>query len=409
MRHLFFLLFLAQLPLLSNSQTWTKKSVFRDTARYNHTVFTLNDRIYVCGGRDSLGNNFNSLYEYNPTTNAWSSKKAFPGPPRRGLISFSNDTFAFVGLGFDGVTTFQDLYRYDYLLDKWDTMTNYPGQGGRNTMATSLNNYAYVGGGNFNSSGPKNDFWQYDMVNDSWIKKANLGMGVCASGIAFTIDSIIYMGLGNNGSNNLRLLYGYNPNTNVWTQKANFSGQGRMKPACFVINDAAVIGGGFRFGFGRPSTLNDYYEYNPRSNSWTSINVQSFQGNRRADAEAVGLNNKGYIVMGVDSVGSTFNDIWEYANTTVSINEISKVKSIRQLSIFPMPSKGVLNLILEESKNSTFQFQLFNLNGKLVQQSRLIMGEKANTVSLKSLPNGLYIYNLSNKETSYKGKIQLMK
>jgi N-acetylneuraminic acid mutarotase len=97
---------------------------------------------------------------------------------------------------------------------------------------------------------------------------------------------------------------------NTWTQKASFPGTARVLAAAFAINGKGYLGSG---GFSPSSTTyyNDFWEYDPTLNSWTS--KASFATLGRIAPVGFALNGKGYI--GLGSRTTNKNDFWEYDPT----------------------------------------------------------------------------------------------
>jgi N-acetylneuraminic acid mutarotase len=106
-----------------------------------------------------------------------------------------------------------------------------------------------------------------------------------------------------------------------WTQLANFPGPGRQVPTCFVINNMGYVG----CGIGNSGYMNDFWKYDPLSNTWTQI--ASLPAGGRYGAAGWAINNKGYVCTGE----SNLNDFWEYDPT---------LNSWTQLPDFPGTPRG---------------------------------------------------------------------
>ncbi len=61
-------------------------------------------------------------------------------------------------------------------------------------------------------------------------------------------------------------------------------------------------------GYDGINRLNDFWEYDPISNSWRPKKI--FQGTARYDASSFTLNDKGYVACGFD--GNYLKDLWQY-------------------------------------------------------------------------------------------------
>ncbi len=93
---------------------------------------------------------------------------------------------------------------------------------------------------------------------------------------------------------------------NTWVEKASFTGIARTDAVSFVVLDKAYV------GTGQDSTgilLNDFWEYNPNTDSWTQL--ADFAGTARTGSIGFAIDSAGYIGLGRDS--STYlKDLWKY-------------------------------------------------------------------------------------------------
>lgn len=104
----------------------------------------------------------------------------------------------------------------------------------------------------------------------------------------------------------------YDPKSDTWTQKADFAGFPRAEAVGFCINDKGYMGTGYGIvdTFGMPDTLkfdylNDFWEYDPLTNLWKKR--KNFPGKKRSNAVGFSVGTKGYI-----GLGDYYDDIWEY-------------------------------------------------------------------------------------------------
>ncbi len=93
-----------------------------------------------------------------------------------------------------------------------------------------------------------------------------------------------------------------------WTQKANFPNIARHRAASFAIADKGYVGIGHTNGAGPNTVYNDWWEFDPATNSWTQKADYPI-GNYGVSTFVIG--NKGY--MGGGNVGGNF---YEYKPTT---------------------------------------------------------------------------------------------
>lgn len=94
-----------------------------------------------------------------------------------------------------------------------------------------------------------------------------------------------------------------------WAPKPTLPDSARGNSFYFQINDKFYVGGGQKRT--NPQILNDFWEYNATTDTWTKKN--DFTGPARAGAAGFSYNGKGYIVGGTNYTTTTaFKDIWEY-------------------------------------------------------------------------------------------------
>jgi len=138
---------------------------------------------------------------------------------------------------------------------------------------------------------------------DAWTQKANLSTGrYTAAG--FSIGNKGYIGTGYDGSSGLQDFWEYNSLTETWTQKADFGGGARWGARGFSLGNSGYIG----IGYDGTNNLIDFWKYDTTLNTW--IQRADFSGTGRRFAVDFTLNGKGYI--GTGYINSGTNDLWEY-------------------------------------------------------------------------------------------------
>lgn len=394
MKNLLVIVYFFTVPTII-AQSWQQRNNFQGTNLVAAASFINDTSAYICLG--STNNVYSKyMWKYSEVNDSWTVQDSFPGALRRNGISFSLDSFSFIGLGYNHVsrTTYRDIYRYNHNSKTWSLMSLFPDIHGRGSKSVVTNGKAFVVGGGTSGSSVSNKIWQYDALNDSWISKADLPASGRTAGIAFAIDSIIYFGLGHNYLVDFNDIWAYNVNSNTWTQKASLPGVSRMNATAFVVNGKAVVGGGYPLG---GSELADFYVYNPISNTWSS--APPFKDSKRSVSTAFTLNNRGYIVGGWDSLRTTRNDVWHFNSQTTALED--HFKEPYALSIYPNPTKGILNIETEFNG----QYALYNMGGQLVFEERLIAHE-TKQLDLTKIKSGFYFYRfLGSNNQIYTGKI----
>lgn len=161
----------------------------------------------------------------------------------------------------------------------------------------------------------------------SWVQETNFGNGGTAryAAYSFSIGAIGYMGGGSDGPI-LNDFWGYDPNTNSWTQEGSLpSGYARQIAASFAIGDTGYV----CTGYGNNGYLGDLWAYVPASNAWVA--QANFPGQARYGACGFAINGKGYVGTGVYG-GQYFNDLYQFTPAPNSIGTWATMASFGTVS-----------------------------------------------------------------------------
>ncbi len=150
---------------------------------------------------------------------------------------------------------------------------------------------------------------------DIWESVAVFGGKGRISYTTFTIANNFYVAAGEDANSYLlNDMWEYNPGSNTWTSKTNVPSNSRKALSSFVIGNKGYIGLGISAFM---PNLSDIYPYQQNKNEWN--NDIAFQGQARAYACAFSLNNNGYIVGGriteYEREYRTLSDAWKYEYT----------------------------------------------------------------------------------------------
>jgi len=169
---------------------------------------------------------------------------------------------------------------------------------------------------------------------DSWVQKHNFITSGWSPTMSLTIDSIAYVGLSIDTNNNTLQndFWAYNPISDSWTQMAAFPGVARQSAVSFSIGNKGYFGTG--------NQTNDFWEYDPSTNVWTR--KANFGGISRAGAVGFSIGNKGYIGTGDDDtvVCCYTTDFWEYDPSTDSWTQIANAPGFPRFGCFGMAAGG---------------------------------------------------------------------
>lgn len=295
--------------------TWQQKTDLLDpkvasggakpTARYGAVNFAINGKGYMGTGFD--GRNKSDFWAYDPTTDTWAQKADFAGGARFHAVGFAINGKGYLGTGFDGDHK-QDFWEYDPGSNTWTQKASFGGTARYGAVGFALNGKGYLGTGMDTSYdanfGHKQDFWEYNPTTDTWTQKADFSGGARYQAVGFTINSKAYLGTGVDKSHRFKQdFWEYDPATDAWTQKAAFGGTARQHAVGFSLYDKGYLGTGYD-----GSDKQDFWEYNPASDTWSQ--KTDFGGVGRSSAVGFAINGKGYLGGGSDS--NYKPDFWEY-------------------------------------------------------------------------------------------------
>jgi len=248
------------------------------------------------------------------------------------------------------MTANNSLWQYDPVTDTWSQLANYPDAASTTPSTTlSIGSKGYIGGGRYLiGTGFTTIFYEYDPATNVFTRKANLpdplGQGGRGGDVSFSIGNKGYWGTGANDQNFLSPtsyndFYEYDPSTDTWTQKANVGGSVRSGGVGFSIGNLGYVGMGAGpedRSSGTPNYpfLKDFWQYDPSTDTWTQ--KADFGGGTVAGALGFTILDKGYAGLGEVRACPTCQvnasgDFWQYDPST---------DQWRQIAGFAKPEPG---------------------------------------------------------------------
>ncbi len=255
------------------------------------------------------------FFLYSPSkscsqTGTWQPKKTLEGASTRYLaVGFSIGAKGYMGTGYGNSNFLKDFWEYDPATDTWSQKADFGGGPRVAAVGFSIGNKGYVGTGATNTGSDEDtkDFWEYDPETNVWTRKADFSGAARQVAVGFNIGNKGYIGTGRTtGFNTLfQDFWEYDPANDTWLRKADFGGGARYATSGFSIGTMGYIGTGTDFTGGGFTFRSDFWEYNQATNTWTR--KADFGGGTRELAVGFSINNKGYIGTGLYA-----GDFWEY-------------------------------------------------------------------------------------------------
>lgn len=293
---------------------WRAESPFEGVARSQAASFVVGTKAYVATGWDSNNNRLADMWEYDSDRNTWTQKANFPGVARTGAAAFAIGSKGYLGLGQPlGGQYLKDFYSYDPTTNKWTKIEDYAGTGRVGTVSFVINNKGYVGTG-FDGNN-LNDIYSYSPATATWTKETSFAGGKRQGAVAMVINNIAYVGTGTANNLSPRDWWAFDPSTQVWTQKKDFTNDqatiARSYASSFVINNTGYL----LMGSGGD---NKVWAYDAATDLWSDVqnfgeNASNFKvtPSSRQQAVSFSIGNRGFITTGVG--GSTrYDDIYSF-------------------------------------------------------------------------------------------------
>jgi len=236
-------------------------------------------------------------------------------------------------------------------VQEWQNIAEFEGLARSGAVSFVIGDTAYVGLGASTSGVYFNDFYKYDVENNTWTQ-IDVFPGVARTqAVAFTIDGKAYVGTGYNDSGRYADFYEYDPSTGNWQSIASIP-IARNRASSFSINNKGYVGLGYFDG----DELSDFYEYDPSLDRWSLISGVGTD-NKRSGAVGFAANGKGYIASGQKIEGFTstvFTDLRSYNPDTDSWTEeifaSSNLSSLQQNTVY-IDQNGLVHILKTASTN----------------------------------------------------------
>ena len=261
---------------------------------------------------------FSTIY----ANEVWSRKADFGGTAVSDAVAFTIGNKGYVGTGFAYEGSYTniysvDLWEYDPSEDVWTQKADFGGTGRASAIGFSIGDKGYIGTGYYYDEGWQllSDFWEYNPQLNIWTQRADFAGTARFNAFGLSIENKGYIGTGNvdwDFGPWFKDFWEYDPDTDSWEQKADFPGESRHGAAGFTINNKGYLG----TGYGDGENYKDFWEYDPDSDQW--IRKADFGGAARSEAVGFTIDGKGYI--GTGRGMNLHRDFWEYDPQTDTWN-----------------------------------------------------------------------------------------
>lgn len=251
----------------------------------------------------------------------------FPGTERSGAVGFAIGDYGYVGLGNKSADYFKDFWRYNPQNNTWAEIAEFPGEARSNAVSFVIGNYAFVGTGikKEESFIYFSDFYKYSPESDEWTQIANFGGAERGYSVSFAINDFGYVGTGSTVSGQVKDFWKYNPSTNEWVQIAD-SPDEKAWASAFAINGKGYLVAGLKYNNGSPFVYSDVQEYNPTNDQWVERIFADGINLSFSNATAFVIDGIGYIAYGNKNFVASYNPA---NNDHENIGDFFELSSVR--------------------------------------------------------------------------------
>ena len=347
------------------SNTWTQKAPIPslNAERINPSVFVLNNKAYICGGRHLQTSYFDDTWEYDGATDNWVQKASRPAGlgtvtgAAFSLLDANNNQKGYYGLGINSSTTNQypkTFYEYDLPTDQWTPIQDFAGTGRYALVSFVIANTAYLGLGS-------SDYITPTYEKDIW------GLSFPVSSVPLSISGKIHQ-------------------ENTFLKNGQVVAHNVTYGTAFVTNTDTL--GNFNF----PSVTTGKYILDALPNKGERYN-QTFYPNTTDLLKADTL-----------TLGSSISEIDLYMNSSKTDSDSSE-SIFHEFNVYPNPCGNTLKVI---SSNKDIEFEkihIMNITGGI--QEEIFFNDTKNSCDLQMdhVEQGMYILQIETQNGTFLKKI----
>ena len=233
-------------------------------------------------------------------------------------FAFSFDDMGYIVAGNSDSGMRDDFYQYDPVNDSWTELTPFPGAARGFAIGDTWDGKAYFGFG-YDGTSLLNDLWVFDSSNMSWTELASCPCAARTHPAMIAHNGKVFVGLGGGGGSlgNLKDWWEYDIASNTWSQKDDLPSLRRHHPYQFGIGDYVYTG----FGHGN-GIFNDWFRYDIAGETWTQVATLPAEG--RVAGTQFSYDGLGYVLSGDGDDHGSMNtgEFWAYDPVTDTWDEL---------------------------------------------------------------------------------------
>lgn len=307
-----------------------------------HLVQADNGRLYGLATVGGTNNSVGVIFEYDRATNIYTKKIDLsgntgtnPGSTPYGSLVRANNTNLYGLTSAGGTSGLGTLFRYDATSNTYTKLVDFTGTGGANPGGVPYGSLAqFTGTGTANGKlygmtkqgGASNQgvIFEFNISTNTYTKRIDLSLlsanGYSAFGSLVESANKFYGMTQLGGTNGSGVIFEYDPNTNVYAKRVDFTGTGGVAPGATpfgsLVQTATV---GVLYGMTRTGGANNQgviFEYNANTNTYTKkYDFATPNGSLPYGSLILSVNGKLYGVTGAGGANSS-GVLFEYDITT---------------------------------------------------------------------------------------------
>ena len=298
----------------TTADTWTRMNDFPGVAVYGASAFVINGLGYIANGWDSTGSGSgpDNTWQYNPATDSWTGKAAFPGSTRYACSAFTINNKGYIGMGFKPLLN--DFWQYDPGTDAWTQKASFPGVPREAPVSFAIGNYGYAGlgavGDNHGGFYLQSDFYKYDPTTDSWITLGIFPGSAFTTEYSFILNGEAYVACGSDQNSwnysikdESKNVWKYDAGSDTWTLWGLFPDTAIAGGTAGQSSTAGFMGLGTTNSITYP-IISAFYRFGPAKGA----------GNCNASIAALQINNASRNFQAIGNFSPTANIAWDFGD-----------------------------------------------------------------------------------------------
>ena len=399
--------------IFPQGECWTAKTDM-SVERCAMPVVVLNDTIYVIGGSVTANISTAVVETYDAATDSWTPKPNLPQKLCGETAGSVNDKIYVIG-GSTSISgtgyAVDSVYEYNPVSNSWTSKSNIP-TALMAAAADVVDGKIYViGGAPFGMNSAYKSVYEYNPATDTWTKKKDMPTARCLAS-ATAVDGKIYVfgGMANLYGTGLSTVEVYDPSADTWAVKGPMPIPRTTHASSTVNGNIYIFTGGIRVG----TIYDDVLEYNPILDTWetrTSIPTP------RVAPAACSIGGKIYIIGGMNISNTRLSTVEEYtpALDITSVGESNNVSLPVEYSLYqnyPNPFNPATTISYSVPSTSHVRLAVYDIMG---QEVAVLINEvqKAGIYNAgfsgANLASGVYFYRLSTENSTQIKKMLLAK